>query len=75
MQLVSAGGFGSKEPTAAAKLFCYKLVRVQGAAPPGAGELLKVPASRIGLHGRMFSEDEMPYIMRLKRSYELQQLL
>jgi len=75
MQLVSAGGFGSKEPTAAAKLYCYKIIRVTGPAPPNLGELIELPASRCGLYGRMFREDEIPYLMRLKRSYELQQLL
>lgn len=75
MQLVSAGGFGSKEPTAAAKLYCYKIVRVSGPAPPAPGELLQLPAARCGLYGRMFRESELPYMMRLKRSYELQQLL
>ena len=74
MQLVSAGGFGSKEPTAAAKLYCYKLLRVSGVAPPAPGELLNLPAARCGLYGRMFREEELPYMMRLKRSYELQQL-
>ena len=74
MQLISAGGFGSKEPTAAAKLYCYKIIKTSGPAPPAAGENLTIPACRIGLSGRMFREAELPYMMRLKRSYELQQL-
>jgi len=75
MQLISDGGFGSKEPTAASKLYCYKIVKTTGLTVYEAGETLSFPACRIGLSGRVFSEEELPYIMRLKRSYELQQLL
>lgn len=75
MQLVNAGGFGSKEPTAAAKLYVYKLVKATTNLVPEDGENISFPASRCGLNGRMFSEDEIPYLMRLKRSYELQQLV
>jgi len=76
MQLISAGGFGSKEPTAAENLFCYKIVKTTSTTGrPGTGETLTIPACRIGLKGRMFREDELPYMMRLKRSYELQQLV
>lgn len=74
MQMISAGGFGSKEPTAAAKLYCYKIIKTSGPAPPAPGENLTIPACRIGLSGRMFREDDLSYMMRLKRSYELQQL-
>ena len=75
MQLVSDGGFGSKEPTAASKLYCYKVVKTSGVSAYENGETLNFPACRIGLSGRVFSEAELPYIMRLKRSYELQQLV
>lgn len=75
MQLISDGGFGSKEPTAASKLYCYKVIKTTSIAAYEPGETLIIPACRIGLSGRVFSEAELPYIMRLKRSYELQQLL
>jgi len=75
MQLISDGGFGSKEPTAASKLYCYKVVKTTSVAAYETGETLNFPACRIGLSGRVFNEDELPYIMRLKRSYELQQLV
>jgi|TARA_R110000823_G_scaffold190477_1_gene322115 hypothetical protein len=71
-QLIDSSGFGSKSPTAASKLFCYKIINLSDGS---AGDTLQVPASRIGLSGRMFAEDELPYMMRLKRSYELQQLV
>lgn len=70
-QMIDSSGFGSKEPTAAAKLYCYKIVQLTGGTPT---DTLQIPASRIGLSGRMFREDEIPYLFRLKRSYELQQL-
>lgn len=70
-QLIDSSGFGSKEPTAAEKLYCYKIVQLANGAP---GDTLQIPASRIGLMGRMFAEDELAYIYRLKRSYELQKL-
>jgi len=75
MQLISDGGFGSKEPTAASKLYCYRVVKTSGTTAYAAAETLSFPACRIGLKGRIFSEAELPYIMRLKRSYELQQLV
>lgn len=69
-QLIESSGFGSKEPTAADTLFGYKIVQLVGSNP---GDTLQIPASRIGLSGRAFAEEDLPYIMRLKRSYELQQ--
>ena len=71
-QLVESSGFGSKEPTASATLYCYKIVQLTGGAPT---DTLQIPASRIGLAGRIYREAERPYFMRLKRSYELQQLV
>jgi len=71
MQLLSSGTFGSKEPTAAENLYFYRLVKCVGAA----GDTLTIPASRIGLFGAFYQEGDKAYMMRLKRSYELQQLV
>jgi len=71
MQMIQSNGFGSKEPTASARLYCYRLVLCE---TPNPGDILSLPACRVGLSGRMFREDELPYMMRLKRSYELRQL-
>jgi hypothetical protein len=71
MQQLGGGSFGSKEPTASSELYCYRLIKCLGAP----GELLAAPASRIGLFGAMFQEGDLEYMMRLKRSYELQQLV
>jgi hypothetical protein len=70
LQLISSGSFGSKEPTAASTLYCYRIIKCVGIA----GELLTTPACRVGLFGAMYQEGDLEHIMRLKRSYELQQL-
>ena len=71
LQLLSSTSFGSKEPTASENLYFYRLVKCAGAAP----DTLTLPACRIGLFGTFYHEDEKAYMMRLKRSYELQQLV
>jgi len=71
LQLISGGSFGSKEPTASSELYCYRIIKCAGVV----GETLKAPACRIGLYGAMFKEEDVEYMMRLKRSYELQQLV
>ena len=71
LQLVSGGSFGSKEPTASATLYCYRIIKCAGLP----GETLTAPACRIGLFGAFYLEGDIEYMMRLKRSYELQQLL
>jgi len=70
LQLISSGSFGSKEPTASAELYCYRIVKCIGVP----GETLTTPACRIGLFGAFYKEGDIEYMMRLKRSYELQQL-
>ena len=70
LQLISSGSFGSKEPTASSELYCYRILKCTGIP----GELLTAPACRVGLFGVFYHEGELPHMMRLKRSYELQQL-
>lgn len=69
LQLISSGSFGSKEPTASSTLYCYRILKCAG----NPGETLTAPACRIGLFGAFYQEGDMPFMMRLKRSYELQQ--
>jgi len=71
LQLISSGSFGSKEPTASSSLYCYRIVKCAGVI----GEALTIPACRIGLFGAFFDEGDLPHLMRLKRSYELQESL
>lgn len=61
--------FGSGSPTAVQKLWCYRIVVfITG---PLLGDTLTIPASTLILIGDVYKEDELPYMMRLKRSYEL----
>tara|TARA_R100000951_G_scaffold81425_1_gene69122 strand:+ start:284 stop:931 length:648 start_codon:yes stop_codon:yes gene_type:complete len=64
------GSFGSSEPTAVQKLWVYRIVLVRGGAE---GSYLSVPATRFVLGAEIIQEDDLPYMMRLKRSYELSQ--
>jgi len=62
------GSFGSSEPTAVQKLWLYRIVLVRGAAD---GSTLYIPATRFVLGADIIQEEDLPYMMRLKRSYEL----
>lgn len=62
------GSFGSSEPTAVQKLWLYRIVLVRGGAESST---LYIPATRFVLGADIVQEEELPYMMRLKRSYEL----
>lgn len=64
------GSFGSSEPTAVQKLWVYRIVLVGGAVE---NSTLNIPATRFVLGAEIIQEDDLPYMMRLKRSYELSQ--
>ncbi|AXH78892.1 MAG: hypothetical protein [Circular genetic element sp.] len=65
----TGGSFGSSEPTAVQKLWYYRI------AIPTADDLTGstwlIPPSRFVLGAEIIKEDDLPYMMRLKRSYEL----
>jgi len=65
----TSGSFGSSEPTAVAKLWCYRIICTAGAVQPG--DILQIPATRFVLGGTVIDEPDLEYMMRLKRSYEL----
>jgi hypothetical protein len=67
---LARGGPGSGDPTAADKLFCYRIVSVIS-DDLGDGALAVIPAARQILNGYMDEETELVYMQRLKRSYEL----
>jgi len=72
LQTLRDDQFGSFEPTAAHKLWHYRI-----AVPTGTfedGNILNVPASRYVIQAVIFAEDDLAYIMRLKRSNELAQV-
>ena len=66
---VDGGAFGSGEATAAAKVWVYRCIRTNGTK--GTGNTLLIPAARFVMTGAVVKEDEIPYLMRLKRSYEI----
>jgi hypothetical protein len=65
----SSGSFGSSEPTAVAKLWCYRIIVTGGTLE--TGDILNIPATRFVLGGTVIDEPDLEYMMRLKRSYEL----
>ena len=62
------GSFGSSEPTAVQKLWLYRVVLVRSGVE---NSTLNLPATRFVLGAEIIKEDDLPYMMRLKRSYEL----
>jgi len=63
--------FGSGQPTAVQKLWCYRIVIF--ADSPVNNDQLVIPAATFVLNAQIIQEDELEYMMRLKRSYELSQ--
>lgn len=70
VQLERSQTFGSGDPTAADKLFCYRIVTTL-TDDLSTGSTLVIPAARQILNGYMDEEPELVYMQRLKRSYEL----
>jgi hypothetical protein len=70
---VTAGSYGSGEPTAGHKLWLYRFIFI--VPPPGtplaAPNGLIVNATRFILGANIIEESELSHMMRLKRSYEL----
>jgi len=64
-----ANNFSSGEPTAVDRLHCYRIVQIFG----NADTQMYVPASRFYLSAVIDKEPDLEYMMRLKRSYELDQ--
>jgi len=62
--------FSSGEPTAASKLYCYRIIRPY--VQEGVTNI-NIPSSRFYLTGVRDKEEDLVYLMRLKRSYELDQ--
>ena len=70
MQLETSGRFDSGEPTAADKLYSYRIV-ITIATDLDPNSVIVVPAARHILNGYMDNESDLIYMQRLKRSYEL----
>lgn len=67
--VMSGGSFGSGQASAASKLWYYKIIRINGTKTPSSD--LRIPASNFIMPGVAVQEEELPYMMRLKRSYEI----
>ena len=65
-RVVSSQSASSLEPTAADKLYCYRLITMSG-----EDGTVSMPAVRVMLPGTISTEPKLEYMMRLKRSYEL----
>ena len=65
----TGGSLGSAEPTAVQKLWVYRVLIPT--ATDLSGSTWVVPATRFVLGAEIVQEEDLPYMMRLKRSYEL----
>lgn len=73
-RIVQQQDFSSLEPVAVDKLYCYRIVSLPSSfVLNGSGAFTQVglPGVRVILDATMQTEDEIPYLMRLKRGYEL----
>ena len=69
-QLERSQRFDSGEPTAADKLYCYRIVTLL-VGDLDDNSFVNIPAARQLVAGVMGEETELVYMQRLKRSYEL----
>jgi len=70
MPKISDHQLGSLSPTASDRIYCYRIVFVNAA---GTNKDITIPPARYILSADAKEEAEYEYLMRLKRSYELQQ--
>ena len=66
----TTGSFGSLQPSACEKLWIYRIAIINGVP---AATVFTSPATRFVMSGTVVKEPELDYMMRLKRSYELNQ--
>ena len=69
-QLQRTSRFGSGEPNASDKLYCYRIVRMLAESLDASSEIL-IPSCRQVISANIDEEPHLEYMMRLKRSYEL----
>lgn len=69
MILVSDNQMGSLEPTASDRVYCARIVSL---GTPTTANKIDILGARYVLQATPFEEPEYQYLMRLKRSYELQ---
>lgn len=74
-RIIQSQDFSSLEPTASENIYCYRVIylaeaydRIQNLS---GLTLVAVPAKRVLLNVKVDKEEQLQYMMRLKRSYEL----
>ena len=68
---VHTSSIGSGAATNGSKIYVYRVIRLDDAAGPGF--FATIPSGRLLLSGQLREEAEYAQIMRMRRSYELQQ--
>ena len=69
LKLIDRQIYSSLEPTAADKLYCYRIVYFSSSR--SEIDSVTLPDSRVLIPGTLSEEPKLEYMMRLKRSYEL----
>jgi hypothetical protein len=67
---VNSSLLGSGEPTNGDKLYVYRIIRLSGPTDPGLAEF---GSARLLISGQLREEAEYQQLMRMRRTYELQQ--
>jgi hypothetical protein len=70
---MKASSFGSCEPSASEALFAYVMIKLDDPFNVGPTDTLFIPGRRFLLGGAAVEESDLSYMMRLSRSYVLQQ--
>ena len=70
---MKSSSFGSCEPSASERLYSYCMVKFSPTVLRQEGDTLFIPGRRFLLAGAAVEEAEYEYIMRLRRSYVLQE--
>jgi hypothetical protein len=70
---LKSSSFGSCEPSASERLYSYCMVKFDNSSLLGPADNIFIPGRRFLLAGAAVKEAEYEYIMRLRRSYVLQE--
>ena len=70
---MKAASFGSCEPSASERLYTYVMIKFDDLSSIAPDDTLFIPGRRFLLGGVAIEEGEREYIMRLRRSYVLQE--
>lgn len=70
---LKSSGFGSSEPSASEKLYTYCMVKFDDISTIAAADFVTIPGRRFILSGAAVEEDDLQYLMRLRRSYVLKE--